>query len=276
MTRDQDRSPFAAPPGVDPRVPSAARIYDRLLGGFSNFEVDREFADKLVAISPKVQSGARANRDFVMRAARELARQGYSQWIDAGCGLPTQGAVHEVVRNIVPDARVVYADNEPVAVAHGQQMVEHLPNTIMLNGDVRQPDTWLDAPETRTLLDFGRPIVVVLAAVLHFVPDDQDPTHVLAEIRERLPHGSRLIASHGSFDHEETSERDQIQALYRTSTNPGVSRTREEFTTLLTGAGYLIADPPGVGWVTDIYPEGTPAPEDGPQSMCHGALCVVP
>lgn len=276
MTSDQDRSPFPAPPGVDPLVPSAARIYDRLLGGFSNFEVDRRFADSLVAIFPKVQSGARANRDFVMRAARELARQGHTQWIDAGCGLPTQGAIHEVVRYIVPDARVVYADNELVAVAHGTQMVENLRHTIMLNGDVRQPDTWLDAPETQMLLDFDRPIVVVLAAVLHFIPDEDDPTHVLADIRNRLPHGSRLIVSHGSFDQDETSERDQIQAMYRTSTNPGVSRTREEFRAMLTGAGFDIADPPGVTWVTDIYPEEPPSPDQGPNSMCYGAVCTVP
>lgn len=275
MTMDQDGAPLPAPPGVDQNMPSAARIYNRLLGGYSNFEVDREFADKLVAIFPKVQFGARANRAFVMRAARELARQGHTQWIDVGCGLPTQGAIHEVVRHIQPDARVVYADNEVVAVAHGEQMVEELPHTIMLNGDVRRPDTWLGAPETRLLLDFDQPIVVVLAAVLHFISDADHPTRVLADIRERLPDGSCLIVSHGFFDSDEASERDQIQAMYRTSTNPGVSRTGAEFTAMLTGAGFQIADPPGVTWVTDIYPEDPPSPDDGPNSMCYGAVCTV-
>ncbi|HEX5115943.1 MAG TPA: SAM-dependent methyltransferase [Pseudonocardiaceae bacterium] len=277
MTKDDESSPFPVPPGVDVNVPSAARIYDYLLGGAHSLAVDRQFGDKVLAIAPGVAWAARANREFVMRAAAALAREGFDQWIDCGCGLPAVGAVHEVVRHIVPDARVAYADNEAVAYAYGTMLVENLPHTIMLNGDVRHPDTWLDAPETQMLLDFDRPIVVVLAAVLHFIPDEDDPTTIMADIRGRLPHGSRLIVSHGCMDDNESATR-EVQALYRTSNNPGLSRNLEQFTAILTDAGYEITDPPGVTWVTDIYPEPDDprSPDDGPRSVCYGAVCTVP
>jgi S-adenosyl methyltransferase len=277
MTSDHEPSPFMVPPGVDVKVPSAARIYDYFLGGTHSLTVDREFGDKVLAIAPGVAFAAQENRKFVMRAAAHLAQEGFDQWIDCGCGLPAVGAVHEVVRHIVPDARVAYADNEPVAYAYGTTMVEDLPHTIMLNGDVRHPDTWLDAPETQILLDFDRPIVVVLAAVLHFISDEDDPTAIMADIRDRLPRGSRLIVSHGCMSADEASTR-EVQALYKTSTNPGLSRNREQFTAILTDAGYEVTDPPGVTWVTDFYPEPDDprSPDDGPRSACYGAVCTVP
>lgn len=276
MTNDHEPSPFTVPAGIDVKVPSAARIYDYFLGGAHSLAVDRAFGDKVLAIAPGVAEAARANRQFVMRTAHELAAQGYDQWIDCGCGLPAVGAVHEVVRHIVPDARVVYADNEAVAYAYGTMMVEDLPHTIMLNGDVRRPETWLDAPETQMLLDFHRPIVVVLAAVLHFIADEDDPTAIMADIRGRLPHGSRLIVSHGCMADDESMR--EVTALYKTSTNPGFRRDREQFTTILTDAGYEITDPPGVTWVTDFYPEPDDprSPDDGPRSACYGAVCTVP
>jgi SAM-dependent methyltransferase len=270
---EQHDGTFTPPPGVDERIPSAARVYDYLLGGAHNFKVDREFAHQILTAYPGLDWSARANRAFVIRASRKLAQQGYDQWIDIGCGLPVFGATHEIVRAHVPDARVVYVDNEPVAVAHGEELVAGLPRTVVLNGDVRYPETCVDRVEITELLDFTRPVVVVLAAVLHFISNDDDPARIMAGIRDRLPSGSRLIFSHGVPGTSELARNTDVEALYQSSTNPAVLRNREQVEALL--AGWDI-DEPGLAWVSHLFPDEPVSPADGPRSHMYGALCTVP
>lgn len=260
-------------PDIDIDKPSAARIYDALLGGSFNFATDREMVKRILDVEPDGEIIARRNRRMVIRATRELARQGYDQYLDVGCGLPVTGAVHEVVRQLLPEARVVYVDNEPVAVAHGERVLENVERAVIVRGDLRDPASYLDAPATLDLLDFARPVVVVLAAVLHFVQDSENPAHIMAELRDRLVSGSRVILSHGSANTQATSA--AVTQLYTESTNRWVDRDRDQLVPLF--AGYRVDE--GPTWVTNIYPDPDESPmseEDAARSQMLGAILTVP
>lgn len=258
---------------IDHDRPSAARLYDYYLGGAYNFTSDRELARRIMAVLPDMPVIARENRRFVIRAVQRLAAEGYDQYLDVGCGLPVTGAVHEVVRTVLPAARVVYVDNESVAVAHGERLLATIDGTAMVNGDLRDPSSFLDAPATRDLLDLTRPVVVVLAAVIHFVRDDEHPAALLAELRDRLPAGSRIVLSHGTAG-DTPATGAAVAQLYEESTNHAVQRDREQVATLLTG--YTVDE--GVTWVSDIYPDPTdpPTPDAGPRTHMYGAIATVP
>lgn len=260
-------------PDIDIDKPSAARIYDALLGGGFNFAADREMVKRILEVEPDGEVIARRNRRMVIRAAQWMARQGYDQYLDVGCGLPVTGAVHEVVRQVLPGARVVYVDNEPVAVAHGGRVLRDVERVVMVGGDLRVPATYLDAPATLELLDFSRPLVVVLAAVMHFVQDDENPAGIMAELRDRLVSGSRIIFSHGSAQTEATSA--AVTKLYTQSTNRWVSRNVDQLAPLF--AGYQVDE--GPTWVTNICPDPDEAPvseEDARRSQMLGAILSVP
>src|SRR5215475_249647 len=135
------------PPGVDPNVPTPARLYEYFLGGSNNFEVDRQLAERIRALVPEVSDSARANRAFHQRAATWLAAErGLDQYIDVGAGLPTQGNTHELVRASVPAARVVYVDNDPMVLAHGQALLEGVTGVEMVMADLRDPASVLTNP----------------------------------------------------------------------------------------------------------------------------------
>lgn len=176
--------------------PSQARIYDYLLGGSHNFAVDREAARVLISMVPDVPLIAHANRAFLRRAVRFLVAAGIRQFLDLGSGVPTAGNVHEVARQVAPDARVVYVDVDPVAVTEGQQIMAGDEQTVVLQEDARRPERIVGHPAVRGLLDFDRPIGVVLASLLHFIPDADDPYAVVAALRDAVAPGSYLAVSH--------------------------------------------------------------------------------
>ena len=188
------------PPGVDIGKPSIARVYDYWLGGTHNLQADRDAARAMIAVEPNGRAIIRANRDFLARAVRFLTDAGIRQFLDIGSGIPTQGSVHEVAQTGAPDAKVVYADIDPVAVAHSRAILRGNPAAVAVQGDLREPAAILATPEVRQLIDFGRPAGLLLAAVLHFVPDDQDPWQVVAALRDALAPGSYLVVSHGTAD----------------------------------------------------------------------------
>jgi hypothetical protein len=245
-------------------------MYDHYLGGMHTFACDRELAERVLETLPDMGYIARANRGFVIRSMRQAARDGFDQYIDVGCGLPVTGAVHEVVRHIVPSARVVYVDNESVAVAHGELMVANLDRTIMLNGDLRDPASFMDNPATLELLDFSRPIVLVLGSVMPFVADTDNPAGIMADLRDRLPSGSRIVVSHATAG-ETPALSAKAADLYNESSNVVTLRNADQVTALL--AGYRVDVP--VGWVTDIYPEEHESPGDGPRSHQLGVIATV-
>jgi SAM-dependent methyltransferase len=187
------------PPGIDTGKANIARVYDYWLGGSNNFRADQDAARAMIAIEPNIRAMAWANRDFMGRAVRFLATEGgIRQFLDIGSGIPTGRNTHEVAQETAPGSRVVYADIDEVAVAHSRLLLENSPDTAVIQADVREPERILTAPETRQLIDFGRPAGLLLVSVLHFLDDHDDPWRVLAQLRDALAPGSFLVLSHAT------------------------------------------------------------------------------
>ena len=229
---------------INTSVPNPARIYDYLLGGKDNYPADREVADQVVAIAPVTLEVVRDNRAFLRRAVGFLAREaGIRQFIDLGSGLPTHGNVHEIAQSIAPDARVVYVDNDPMVVTHSRALLAG-DNTVAIQADLRDPDAILGDPEVRKLIDFERPIALLLLAILHFIPDDQDPAGIVARFRDALPPGSYLAISHGTRDiperHDMTPAQmadmgTKVERLYQLPTAAIVTRTGAQIARFFDG-----------------------------------------
>lgn len=190
--------------GVETHVAHAARIYDYLMGGEHHFEVDRIAAERATAAQggiDKVRTHVRKNRELLGMAVRYLAgEQNIRQFLDIGTGIPYTGNVHEVAQEVAPDARVVYVDNDPVVLAHAHRLLKSTSEgaTAYIDGDLREPRVILEkAAET---LDFTKPAAIMLLAVLHFVPDDDDPYGIVAELLQAVPSGSYLVMSHLASD----------------------------------------------------------------------------
>jgi hypothetical protein len=223
--------------GVSTSVPNPARIYDYFLGGKDNYPADREVAEQVLAVAPVARAMVHDNRAFLRRAVRYLAGEaGIRQFLDIGSGLPTQDNVHEVAQAVAPDARVVYVDNDPVVITHGRALLAG-DNVTVVRADLREPDSILGDPEVRELIDFGRPVALLLLAILHFVPDDQDPYGIVARFRDALPFGSYLAISHGTKDipdrHDMTPEEmaehaRETERLYQRTSSPVSTRTHAQ------------------------------------------------
>lgn len=191
--------PFA-PLGINPAVATAARMYDYYLGGHDDFAADRIAALKVIEAAPDVIAIAQANRRFLGRAVRFLAAEaGISQFLDLGTGLPTQGnvhqiAVHQIAQRANPAARVVYVDNDPMVLAHSRALKTGT-GTAVIHADLRNPDAVLRHPDTCRLIDFSKPVAILLIAVLHFVADPDAGAAVARYIHAASP-GSYLVISH--------------------------------------------------------------------------------
>ncbi|MFD0691695.1 SAM-dependent methyltransferase [Actinomadura fibrosa] len=192
-----DRPPLPRAPGRAPsdarlEGPAASRIYDFSLGGKDNYGADREVAMEAFGSFPAARHLPRENRKFMRRALRSMLAAGLRQFIDVGCGLPGKGNVHEVVHGTDPDGRVVYVDIDPVCVVHYQALLHAVPGATAVRGDVRRPAGILGAPEVTALIDFGRPIGVLMTAVLDLVLDEDDPHASVAAFRDAMAPGSHL------------------------------------------------------------------------------------
>ncbi len=192
--------PPVEPVGFDPSVPNEARVYDYWLGGKDNFAADREAAEAALLIAPELPLMCREGRKFLRRSVRLLAAAGIRQFIDIGCGLPTQGNVHEIAQECAPDARVVYVDKDPVVVNHGQALVEDNERVAVIQGDVRDPDSILTHPRLRELVDLDEPVGVLLVAVLAAINDDDLTMAITARLREAIAPGSYMVISHAISD----------------------------------------------------------------------------
>jgi len=228
------------PKGVDPTLPSSARVYDYLLGGGHNFAADREVGERLVVMLPGAREGARLNRAFLRRAVLFMISSGIRQFLDIGSGIPTVGNVHEVAQKADPESRVVYVDNEPVAVAHSRQVLRDNERASAIRADLTDPRAVLSHPETTRLLDFDRPIGLLIVSVLHFVPESKDPGALLAHYREALAPGSFLAMSHLSADHRPAETAALVEVTKRTR-DPSYPRSRQRFTQLFDG--FELQDP---------------------------------
>ncbi|HZP51420.1 SAM-dependent methyltransferase [Actinocrinis sp.] len=246
--------PAWAPGDVAIDQPSVARIWDWFLGGSHNFAVDREVARKTLELMPEGPQMARLSRAFLRRAVEHCVRAGITQFIDLGSGIPTVGNVHEVAKRATPDARVAYVDIDPVAVAHTRQILAGDKQTTAIQADLRDTARVLASPELRGLLDFDKPIALLMVMVLHFVPDADDPRGILAAYRGALAPGSALVIAHGSRDTEgmPTSHLQTARKMYEREVGSVSLRTRAEVQALFEGFELV---EPGVVWVPEWHPE---------------------
>jgi hypothetical protein len=192
-------------PQINTAKPHAARVYDFYLGGKDHFAADRETGQALMRVVPTIRAAARENRAFLGRAVRFLvAEAGIRQFLDIGTGLPSANNVHEVAQGLVPSCRVVYVDNDPIVLAHARALLTSTPQgrTAYIQADLREPQKILDDPVTRQTLDFSQPIALMLVAVLHFVPDEEQPRRIVDTLLGALPSGSYLVASHVTQEHD--------------------------------------------------------------------------
>ena len=260
--------------GIDTSVPNVARVWDYQLKGKDNFEADRAAADAVNEACQRVGAPdgrvvARENRDFIARAVSHLAGPaGISQFIDIGAGLPTQGNVHQIAQNVNPDAKVVYVDYDPLVLVHGRALLADNPNTIVITADLRRPDEIVTNPELGELIDLTRPVAVLLVAVLHLLPDDENPTGIVSRLRDALAPGSYLALTHFTGD-----VRPDLAAMVAAEfarlriTTPLIPRTREQIAGFLNGFD-LVA--PGLVFPTQWDPQ-QPDPENpGAQWMYAG------
>ena len=187
-------------PAIDTTRAHPARIYDYWLGGKDNFAPDREAAELALEAYPDLAKAVQSNRAFLGRAVRFLAGQGIRQFLDVGTGIPAADNTHEVAQREAPDSRIVYVDNDPIVLLHAQALLKSTPEGACdyLQADLRDPDTIL-ARAARTI-DFGRPVALMLLAVLQFILDEQDPYGLVSRLVAALPSGSYLVISHPTDD----------------------------------------------------------------------------
>jgi hypothetical protein len=183
-------------PDFDISKPNVARVYDAMLGGKDNFAADREFVAEVLRFAPKAPLGALTNRQFLHRVVWYLvAEAGITQLLDLGSGLPTQGNVSEVAHQHRPRTHVVHVDNDPVVYTHSKALLSDARTTDFALGDIRSPGEILADPVVRSLIDFERPVGLLMFAILHHIEDKDQPERIMEEFRDALPSGSYLAIS---------------------------------------------------------------------------------
>ncbi|MEZ0071262.1 SAM-dependent methyltransferase [Planotetraspora sp. GP83] len=252
-----DRDPIV----IDPTIPSSARMYDYYLGGKDNFASDREAAEKVLANFPAMRTTARENRAFLGRVIRYLAAEaGIRQFIDIGTGIPTANNTHQVAQRIDPDVRVIYVDNDPIVLTHARALLTTADGVVdYIDADLRDPGEIL-SDKRMSALDFSQPIAVLLFAILHFIPDQDQPYAIVNQLIDAVPPGSYLALSHGTGDHLPPGQSETGSQIY---TRAGIDlriRGLGEVESFFDGLD--LVDPgvvPVSAWRPD-YPEIEPVP----------------
>ena len=253
----QQHRPVWAPDDVEIETPSAARMYDFYLGGSHNFAADRQLAARTIEAWPDVAHLCQANRAFLRRSVTHLAELGVDQFLDLGSGIPTAGNVHEVVHAVNPDARVVYVDADPVAIAHSKALLAQVPGAAAVYADLRDPDAVLDSPQINGFLDFTRPVALLMFASLPFVPDQDDPAGIVAAYRDRTAPGSYLALSHGTSDYRPEAVK-AVEDVYTRASHAMRLRSRADISAMMSGFELL---DPGVVDMIHWRPEPQSPPD---------------
>ena len=226
---------------IDTSRPHSARMYDYYLGGKDHFEVDAKAAAAVADTFPAVFLVARENRAFMHRATRVLAEEhGIRQWLDIGTGIPTEPNLHQVAQSVAPEARVVYADNDPLVLKYAERLMRSTPQgrTMYIEADVNDPEGLLDTPELAEVLDRDRPVALSLNAIMHFVTDAQDPYGIVGRLLAALPSGSALALSHGTPDYDPVTWQ-KITDIYTNAGTPVQLRSRDEVARFFDGLDLL-------------------------------------
>ena len=242
------------PDWIETDRPSVARLYDYFLGGHHNFAADRELARKLLEAEPLARYIVAENRAFLGRAVRFLLGAGVRQFVDLGSGIPTQENVHEIARRGDPGARVVYVDNDPVAVAHSKHLLADDPLTTVIKADLRDADAVLAHPDVTALVDFSQPVGLLMVTVLHFVPDSDDPAGIVGRFASALAPGSFLAISHATHEAAPGTAA-QVQDLYESTSAAAHTRTHAEIARFF--AGFDLVEP-GLVYLPLWRPDGPP------------------
>jgi S-adenosyl methyltransferase len=206
------------PAGVDTGRASPARIYDYMLRGNNYFQVDRLAAERILAVAPETRDCAWSNRGFHQRAAKWICQQGVRQFIDIGSGLPTVGNTHDVVHKVDPAARVLYVDNDPMVLLHSRALIGGSQPFGAICADLREPDTVLDDPEVRRIIDFGEPVGLLMTAVMMFVSDASDPWALVSRYLGVLASGSYLALSHLTDDYKPPAAAEGFRSVFDNAT----------------------------------------------------------
>jgi hypothetical protein len=236
---------------VDVSRPNAARMYDYMLGGSSNFAVDRDAAEAMMAAAGSTPWPAKTNRSFLRRAVQFMSENGIDQFLDLGSGIPTAGNVHEIAQAKNPDARVVYVDNEPVAVHYARQLLTGNKNAVMIEADLQDADSVLTNPETTRLLDLSRPVGLLMVAIFHFIPDTAEPGAIVDRYCAAMAGGGYLAMSHFTDDND-TENAHRGAAAYQQTSTPVVARSRAEFAALFQGFPFV---EPGIVYTPEWRPD---------------------
>ncbi|MER6411521.1 SAM-dependent methyltransferase [Streptomyces humidus] len=255
-------------PAIDTSKPHPARMYDYLLGGKDNYEVDQEAAERFIRTAPEARAAVRANRRFMHRAVRHVVGEGgVRQILDIGTGLPTEPNVHQVARAIAPGTRVAYVDNDPIVSAHSRSLLDDDDDrTSVVLADLREPRTVLDHPDVRRVIDFDEPVALLLVAVLHFLTEEDDPDAVVATLLDALPAGSHLVLSHATLDVHEQARVEAVN-VYRSATASMNPRGHDR---VLGFFGDLALAEPGLVLVPDWRPDEPPRPDVPPIGIYGG------
>lgn len=232
---------------IDLTKPSIARVYSYYLGGKDHFQVDREMCDYATSVVPETPKLAVANRKFVQRAVLFMVESGITQFIDIGSGLPTDGNIHQIAHEIRPEARVVYVDNDLTVQAHARAILEDADTCAFIGEDLLEPEKILGHPKTAHLIDFTKPVGLILGGILHHLSSHHESLRVSAVLRDALPAGSYLAISHFSLpdpDHPEDAERaQQVEKAFQDKLGHGRWSPREE---ILAYFGDFEPVPPGL------------------------------
>ncbi|MEV0395658.1 SAM-dependent methyltransferase [Polymorphospora rubra] len=253
--------PSGPPTEIDMTRPSAARVYDYFLGGAHNFEIDRQLAAQIASMTPNLADTMRAGRALLRRAVRVLVAEGIDQFLDIGSGIPTVGNVHEIAQAANPEARIVYVDIDPVAVAHSRSILAGNDRCAVLHADLREPERILAEATATGLIDLERPVAILLAGVVHFIPDADDPAAILTTLREATVPGSYLLISHSTFEDQPQEMLDAQRLSARTSTEITLRSKAEvagffgDFTVLEPGVVHMPLWRPDVPSDVDEQPE---------------------
>jgi S-adenosyl methyltransferase len=228
-------------PGLDTGHAHSARIYNYWLGGKDNFAADREAAEQAIAANPGIVTDVRANRAFLARVVHYLAAEcGVRQFLDIGTGLPTASNTHQVAQAADPAARVVYADNDPIVLAHARALLTSTPEgaTDYLDADLRDAGGILRA--AAQTLDFAHPVALMLLIILHMIPDSDDPCGIVATLVQALPSGSYLVLAHPASDIRAAEMAEMTRRVnQRMSGPPATMRDRATITRFFDGLDLL-------------------------------------
>jgi S-adenosyl methyltransferase len=254
--------------GFDARVAHPARVYDYWLGGKDNFEADRIAGEATIAAYPAIRASARANRAFLVRSVRYLAAEaGLRQFLDIGTGLPTANNTHEVAQSVAPESRIVYVDNDPLVLSHARALLSSSPEgvTAYLEADLRDTDRILEL--AAEVLDFTRPVAIMLLAILHYIPDLDEAQRIVARLVSAVPSGSYLVISHAASDIDPAEMAEMIKRMNEhLAEGNHVGRPREVVAKFFAGLDLM---GPGVVKVTEWRPASA-VEAAGPTSLWGG------